>query len=540
MRPTDAPSSPDAAIRPRQPALQSASANYVDDAAIAAYFAMREHYAYYRSLKFAKERRDLHEKLIPVLRQFLEDATERSWGVLDAIIARGVGGSAPQVVQDPLALPRRQEPEGFRLLDLEARIDFDGLRQAYRRAAFRYHPDRGGSNDQMVAINSAYDLAHAALCAQLGVAPDMQGEIGSRGVQMRRTLDYLWFTTFCLFTISVDDWSLDEASELLTRLCSDTFRDSIYAQADERWIELTRPVADLVKRQVAAGNRFAAEQALRMVRVGAKRSGLLYGSIVESAENAFSGKKRTAIRLNHIRQVENAFRYGAIDEKSYAAARERLARQRAEQQAEAKRLEMLLQTVTFTSRLPVDPSAPASRASTLVPSPGYSQVRTVDLSSYQLAEYQDAFGTRSSLELITKYVYVRLSSLLRSPIYYPGDVDPQALADEARTLIRFVPRCEFYARQIAVILELFARMPTELRREYAAKLEVIPGTIQTFGDVDTVWEPANAGGLDRSFLEKAYQAGQHILARTLSSPVSEDPSIRGSKGSNEPPDDSGA
>src|SRR2546425_30655 len=68
--------------------LHTSSSDYLSNPALVAYFAAREHEAYYRSLKSADERRAFHDQLNGALLEFLRLCDEAVLPVLDAIIAK--------------------------------------------------------------------------------------------------------------------------------------------------------------------------------------------------------------------------------------------------------------------------------------------------------------------------------------------------------------------------------------------------------------------------------------------------------------------
>jgi hypothetical protein len=63
--------------------------------------------------------------------------------------------------REEVKLPRTSQ-EAFRILSLEPPVSLTDVKRAYRRKAFRCHPDRGGSHAQMVVINAAFELAQKA------------------------------------------------------------------------------------------------------------------------------------------------------------------------------------------------------------------------------------------------------------------------------------------------------------------------------------------------------------------------------------------
>jgi hypothetical protein len=484
--------------------------DYLDDPAIAAYFAAREHEAYFRSLKSVDERRAFHDDLTAALVRLLEVADARAQQVLDEIIARSAR-SGDEPVGRPIDHVRRIEPEGVRLLGLDGGLDFGRLRHAYRKAALRYHPDRGGSNEEMAAVNRAYEQLHLLLVEQGEYDDDLA--VSAWGFEARTALDYLWADTRLLFEVALDDWALDEALIWLDRLTSDAFVDSAFARADGQLIDLIEPLAKLAERLMAVEDRGGAERALGVARVALERAqarGLRYDGYVARAEEVVEGQRKARFVLNHVRQLENARRLGAIDDKRYQANLTRLDQRQASKEVTRKSQGELLTRVSFVTRLPTDTGLrPASESRSLVPQPDYYQVRVEDLSADQQAEYLKAFGSAPELGLVKKYAFVRLSGLVRSVVYYPAAVDADALSAEALVLARLEPRSAWVAERVAQVIGFFAKLEGERRRAYARELRELLEPERTGSGFVIIVMPG-ARELSGSFLESAEQRGREV------------------------------
>jgi hypothetical protein len=485
--------------------------DYLNDPAVAAYFAAREHEAYYRSLKSVDERRAFHDDLKATLVRLLEFADARPQVVLDEIIARSVHAASEQVAS-PLDHVRRVEPEGVQLLGLDGGLDFDRLRTAYRQAALRHHPDRGGSNETMAAINHAYEQLHTLLVDR-GVH---EGGLmlPAWGIEAQGSLDYLWSATRLLFEFALDDWALDEASIWLDSLVSHAFAGSAFGEADRQRIDLIEPAAKLAERLIAAKDQTSAEGALAVARAGlekAKARGLLYDPYVAKAEDVVAGRRKPRFVLNHIRQLENARRLGAVDETRYESNLGRLGERRAAKDAARVDQEELLRTVSFVAELPVDSGLRLGAENrTLVPQPGYYEVHVEDLAADQQAEYVLAFGSTPELGHVQKYAFVRLSSLVRSAISFPDAVDPGMLSSEALVLSKLEPRCAWVAHRVAQVLGYFQALDDRRRRAYADELRELLEP-ERIGSGFVIIVMPGARELAGSFLESAEQRGRRLI-----------------------------
>ena len=145
---------------------KASSVDYLADRLLASYFEAREHESYYNSLKHVDTRRDFHETIIPVLIDFIGEALSNlTTSALDAVIeAAATARMVIRPTHDIVAEARRLHSVGFNLLGISTDLTLDSLKSHYRQAARRYHPDAGGSHEEMIQVNEAYSLFHELLC----------------------------------------------------------------------------------------------------------------------------------------------------------------------------------------------------------------------------------------------------------------------------------------------------------------------------------------------------------------------------------------
>ena len=143
--------------------------------------------------------------------------------------------------------------------------------------------------------------------------------------------------------------------------------------------------------------------------------------------------EKLRIVLNHRRQADNALRLGLIDEKRYKKTIERLRGKKEQAQSQEEAFRRFVSEVGFLRDLPTDLVAVGKVMQVnLVPEPGWFDERLEVLTDDQQAEYLQAFSSATNLGLITKYAQVRLTSLLRSMIFHPEQVDLPSIERECR------------------------------------------------------------------------------------------------------------
>lgn len=503
------------------PALRASTHDYLANPAVAAYFTAREHEAYYRSLKSVDERRAFHDQLKAALLDFLRLSDVSALSTLDEIIERSARVARIGVREsgDPVDRARSSEPRGVELLQVGSDPDFDELRGAYRQAALRHHPDRGGSNLDMAAINRAYELLHAMLVDRSDVEPL---EFGESWAGPRTGRDYVYVTTRLLFDLALDEWALDDAAALLEEVGGNLLTQTTFDQSNEL-IGLIRSASKLAERLAAAGLTAEAVRALETARAGLKwsrKQGLFYDPLVDQAEKAVAEVRKPHFVLNHVRQIENAYRLGAINEKRYVANLKRVDGNSAALEADRRARRELLAEARFVESLPADAKIKRdsnSVSARLIPQPDYFQVRADSLSLEQQAEYARTFTPPYKLELIEKYAFVRLSSVLRSAIFSPGVVEPSTLVAEANQLGALGPKARYYASHIETILRYFTELEDTEQRAYAGELAQLlkPESTTIGGLTITITIGGGGGGYEFGwrFLGEAEAAGRRRTGR---------------------------
>jgi hypothetical protein len=367
--------------------------------------------------------------------------------------------------------------EGLGILGVDETVDFDTLREAYRAAALQHHPDRGGSNEAMTAVNLAYEQLHELISSRVSsVAPTPVLREAAESGQ-----DYLWSVTRLLFEISLDDWALEEALAWLERLLA--ARPTHQSGSPPwRWTNLIEPSLQLAERFAAARRREQAQHVISLIEPSVdlvKMTGLNYNYFavgLKKGQSVANGERTPRFIINHVRQLENAYRLGAIDEKRYTNTRARLEKRIETKAAAVAEQAEVLRRTQFIPDLLADAHLAAHDVADdrLVPEPGYYQSNASQLTPDQQAQYLRAFSDESAgLDLVQKYAWVRLGSLLRSG-FHSGDLaDLRALSAEAHEMGWIQPRCDYYADMVSAILENLAGLSGSARRNAVAAIQAL-------------------------------------------------------------------
>ena len=341
------------------------------DPASQAYFEMREYQRLYSAIENAAFRRDFHSKLIAVCNRFIDLASSpRNQSIITTLIEWEVknanpanSGDSGQELADRV---RHRHPHGFELLGVGLPPTLEALKNAYRAAVKRHHPDRGGSHKDMVELNMTYTFFENLLLEESGknVANAMgdasASPLGSEGWDRRCVIflpgvflageanrmtqiltceDYKYVITWLLFRIHMDDFAIDEGFSYFNMLLSENWQLSGVARSDateeighgQTWawnanlsVDLAAGASRLALRLLLLNKRDQAELVLKVMQRAVGEVLRTWGSVeyywrplVESTKTSVRDGKKPRFAINHRRQADNALRLNIIDRSKY-------------------------------------------------------------------------------------------------------------------------------------------------------------------------------------------------------------------------------
>lgn len=334
-----------AIAQPRGQQRRPPAVNYLDNPTIALFFEVREHAAHYLGLHGISSKRDCHETLVDRCDAFVLAAlVPENERLLDNVI-RATKRPAPSLAATPAtdtlwAQAHAGHPTGLALLGLQPPLTRDRLKQGYRQSALKYHPDAGGSHEEMVLINEAFDLfsslldAHearqAASPAAPGVCPRVIKErnmdflkanlfwrIATNSERSRCCHDFRCGIGLLLLAVAIDDWRLDDAYGWLCKFKQAAWSPRESDETHAQRISLGVPATRLAERLAAANKTAQAWDAFEIGKTSGTR-------LHERAREVITGTRKLAVRLNHRRQVEFAYQSGVIGRRECYERLERL------------------------------------------------------------------------------------------------------------------------------------------------------------------------------------------------------------------------
>jgi hypothetical protein len=494
--------------------------DYLRDELATAFFDAREHEAYYRSLKSSERpkdaRRAFHDTLRPVFLRLLVLANDDGIVFLEHLITANIREEKrTQGVQargSPAERVRRAEPRGMKILGDDAGRDLEHLRTAYRAAALRSHPDLGGSHEDMKAVNGAFEMLHRLLVEAAGAEPIVGEGDNSREMPGDTTnaLAYLWTVRQLLLGIALDEWALEEAIayleelvpvraprpapaentgipfliynseserirrtyDLLEQACRLTVRLCAARCADSaaRSLAIARELHRLIREYGARNEKGGEDVSTAWVLHPPITSNFVHPSL-RKAEECIAGRSKPPIVLDSVKQVENAFRLGAIDRKRYKASLSRVTKTASRVGADRRERLAILARTRFAPLLPSDAQLKPSRnPGRIVPHPPPYIGGVKDLTPDQQAMYLEAFRSAHDLDLVAIYARFRLGSIFESAILFPERCDLAALAEEADALAQVGFECRFTAGAAALMIRLIAELDDSRRAQFTSEL----------------------------------------------------------------------
>jgi hypothetical protein len=448
---------------------------------LAKYFNAREREVYFRSLKCMDDGRNFYPQLVGALTKllaFFDDAA--SLELLDSVIFRS-RKKLENVSQGLRILDylRKANPRGVELLGLNPPVTFESLHAAYKKAAKRYHPDLGGSNENMKLVNIAFTEFHEVI-GQWKDAPATEGAgntpfdsiIGCWDIETRCAADYLISLGVLLVRVHTDSWAVDSAYSTLELLRGHGLLARRTAAGNSHEIDSNGPaertprleqetefvlgfphlLIRLTKRLHTAGlhkeaklvREYASSWIARAMEAdhfpeGWRSSSKVLWDALEEAEAILDGETELKVVIMHPCQAENLLRLRVIDERRYREAQARFQKRGAKNESIELDLGRFRERAGFIMLSYDVPFRCEPGTKPLVPVPADFWERIDHLSDEQRAEYFLAFGPSGTCDALKQYLYTRATSYLCSLIHTFSDEEAGKVERECQFLKRLFP-----------------------------------------------------------------------------------------------------
>lgn len=426
--------------------------DYLNNTIIQAYFEVKEAESYYSSFRTVNESRNFSTKFIRCANSFLDVISDNAIELLNTSVFSKIDTEQPS---SKLRAPGLEEfkmasERGFELLDLKIPITFSSLKSSYKNAAFKYHPDRGGTTENMQIINDAYPKFHDILCTY--------GSINKTTSTPRKmkVQEYVKEIAFLNLHACIDLWDIELAFNLFQQYLSEgwfflensEFIDlDVYFSQSSRFFGSFSIVTQLAKCLTILNKYDDAKEIFNLIIAATQgfKNRSFHPTDLEQRNkqlNLLEGyvnlNKTFNFTINHSLQLKNILKAECLSPSKIGSIKKLINAIKNEEQKQTLILQTYLQKACFLN-LKIDnielPPPIVERMYIEHPHTGYVE----ELNFKQFNEYTKTFYTSANLYLLRKYEVVRLTSLLRSYILHTNDYDFEQICNEFRLIQQLQP-----------------------------------------------------------------------------------------------------
>jgi len=380
---------------------------------IESYYRLQEIQAYYNSIKHINNRRDLYPIYVKSIKEFLNfNDINNYMKILDENIFNSKNKKVIIKFSDKDI--KKLHPKGFALLNLKVPFNFNELKKSYKTAARKCHPDIGGSEKDMKILNEAYDLYQNFLLTSNYSETSTNESLFQFKVKNSKIFYHTLFSD--LIDIYIDTWELFKAQELIQYLIKNNFFQTNLLSTNYSFMVIfLEQLSNLSKKFTSIGEYDLSKNLLEQITFYKKK--YKYRGVDDSfdyVEDIAEGRKKFRIIINHLKLAENAYKINAISEKKYKELLKRFKNRQILLEQTNKILTKYLLTNTFIA-LPFDIKINFGFMINYIPEVWYGDNKIVyKLSVQQQYQYYYTFYIKPEVNLIKKYLFVRLCSYILS------------------------------------------------------------------------------------------------------------------------------
>ncbi|HEX2788638.1 MAG TPA: J domain-containing protein [Ignavibacteria bacterium] len=392
------------------------SYNYLETPLIESFFILKERKYYFDSLKHVGTRREFYDTYKNSITKFISCInSDKDISLLNSIAFNHI---KTIIDENTFKVPLSSiDPKGFHLLNLSEPVSIDSLKDKYRIAAKKYHPDIGGTNEEMQTVNSAFDKFHNILCIKtFNNDEDCNSDFLNDEMTAK---DFIYLIYTSLIEITLDDWQIEESYKWLKLFYERNIANTKYGKGllTSSIPMLSNLAKNLHLIKLTTESQYCFTKAEECLAI-AQKEGLFYDNYVKSAHEIINELKKPRIVITHIKQANNLLYYNIIDEKKYNDAMKRFNIRKNDDESKEDILKIFLLENEFQN-LPLDIlTVQVNITGKLINEPDYFDYYFNELTDEQKCEYKEAFSKSTNIKLIRKYVYVRLFSILKSIISF--------------------------------------------------------------------------------------------------------------------------
>lgn len=397
------------------------------------------------------KRREIANEVIDILERFLQcDYKEEETNYILELQQKGKTrvSNTSICVKGLLEKLQSLDSEAVRLLGIDDTINIKKLKICYNQASKKYHPDLGGSNEQMQKVNEAFALFHE-------VISNYNSNDLSQSKYFAENSPDSWeeWKFSCYFSLSLiygDFFAADKAFHYFktAHVFSKESRPSYVGALVSNLFNSS----DLMFKVCGALGRFKMLKELQeaaaitshfldvIVDQRAKDS-ILYdtGRSYYPPQSRFLEEYGTKIVITHLEQAKNAFRLGKIDEKRFHAALKKFGDKKEKSNKFSQAIELFYKQNPAIIKLNNTTYDLSDSPPSIITPLGFFQNRFSHLENDQKFAYVKSFSEQIDGETCLKYLSVRATEILLGLITNYENIDLNNIEREITFINENIP-----------------------------------------------------------------------------------------------------
>lgn len=438
-----------------QSVCKNTSDDLFNDNVAVAYFKAEEYINYYRSFSRVEPKRDISidfiDSVVPLFNMVNDgNAAEKIDYFIKSTI--NIHNFSNREIND---IAKSVNALGYNLLEISTPLTLETLKDYYKRACLKHHPDRGGKTSDMQIINEAYTQFHKLACEEklslkelndfLESNEDFSTDEDTRHCMTPQNAnEFFVYIGIKIIEVFTDIMAVDKAFEVLTMIYIPRFTTS--KRINEFILSHIDLFEKLTIRLKKANYNIEAEKTFKIVVAGcdaAVARGLNYDSYAEHLHEKLDNPAKIRVIINHQVQLENAYRLGIIDDKNFYRLQKKMGIKTSKTKdlqdkiLDFKNKNGFIISLCKNRMVAIEPQK-------LIPKPIYCANRYEHLSEEQKNEYNYTFTESFDVNLILKYLHVRVTDLLVELIYNYNYEYKEKILNEYLFLQKTFPKEELY------------------------------------------------------------------------------------------------
>lgn len=448
---------------------------------IDAYFLSREAVMAYLTRAKKEDKRNIYHQIFDSIEGFLKlDLSPEEVEQIESIIEsseifKKVEINSGQLLDKLRAL----NSEGLKLLDIPDSLDIPQLKLLYRKASKKYHPDLGGSDEEMKKVNEAYTVFHEFLTTYMPVEND-----GKRVLVNSNPSDFESWQFVCHLTLAVihgDVFAIDKSLLHLEKAVE--LIDYVSAKFASKLIKVVDVNCDLTCIAKGAGRLGLRSEFDSAVTSTSKLMDIMHTYWVKIHEddekpgrerlpNSENLEQEFGVKLviNHPLKADNAYRLRVIDQERYQKTLSKYrARNFSTEQTNKKLFGFYSEAQVQLDSNQVNEVGGFENLQIDQPV-GFSEDRFVHLTDGLKKEYIETYANPTISSNFVKFANIRCHEILRALIH---NYSNESLDQSIKEVNFYLEETELLRDQFESLMKIFEYFKSLDEKERAEKTLIL-------------------------------------------------------------------